>query len=444
MSSLYGFRVLLIGLSSTLAVAACGMNPFAGGAGVPRGTSAHSLFRPSEPGASKQVGASGEKILYSFQGVPDGEAPEAAVIAEDEGALYGTTTYGGSGTRCGHFDCGAVFKLAPAGSNYTESVLHSFRSSPNDGSKPYANLIADKRGALYGTTFFGGPHHFGTVFKLSPAGSSYTESVIYSFRGPPNDGSSPHAGLMVDKQGTLYGTTFSGGTYKSGTVFKLIRSGSSYTESVIYSFRGPPDGKHPQAGLIADKSGSLYGTTELGGGACGQRGCGIVFKLALSGSGYDESILYSFRDDPDGAYPSAGLTADEGVLYGTTVNGGTGSGTVFRLTPAGSAYTEDVLYRFKGSQDGDLPYGGLIADENRALYGTTSLGGAGSGTVFKLTSAGSGYTESVVYSFQGKPDGAYPLAGLIADRAGALYGTTQSGGDGPCVSGCGTVFKIVP
>jgi uncharacterized repeat protein (TIGR03803 family) len=369
------------------------------------------------------------------------------------GNLYGTTTNGGTIAKpCpGTPGCGTVFKLDPSG---TESVLHSFQDSP-DGANPFAGLIMDTAGNLYGTTTAGGIS--GTVFKL---GRSGTESVLYSFKGAP-DGGLPYAGLIMDTAGNLYGTTANGGVCQfsggCGTVFKLDPSGS---ESVLYSFKGPPDGAFPEAGLIMDAAGNLYGTTRLGGAFCGpEGGCGTVFKLDPSGG---ESVLYSFKGSPDGANPFAGLIMDTaGNLYGTTASGGftaegcnPGCGTVFKLDPSG---TESLLYSFKDLPDGDSPMAGLIMDAAGNLYGTTIAGGTigqnqlcnyppvGCGTIFKLDPSG---TESVLYSFEGSLDGWAPLAGLIMDMAGTLYGTAYvggfTGGSCPLGLGCGTVFKLSP
>ncbi len=222
---------------------------------------------------------------------------------------------------------------------------------------------------------------------------------------------------------------------------------------MIYAFpfnkNGPPDlpqGSIPAAPLIADSSGALYGTAQYGGNenTCEDQNeeCGVVFKLTPSASGYSESVLHSFADRTDGAFPVAGVILDgKGALYGTTPFGGTpGQGIVFKLTPSGSTYSESILYTFQGgSGDGGLPMASLISDSSGALYGTTALGGSANlGIVFKLTPSGSNYTEHVLYSFQGGADGAVPYAALIADASGALYGTTLHGG----AADAGTVFKL--
>lgn len=237
--------------------------------------------------------------------------------------------------------------------------------------QPYAGLVADKKGNLYGTTYAGGAAGVGTVFKLARNG---TETVLFSFGG--TDGQYPYAGLIADKAGNLYGTTSSGGEYYSGVVFKVAANGS---ETVLHTFNGT-DGQFPYAELIADKAGNLYGTTTSGG----NHGYGNVFKVTPGGT---ETSLYSFCSNngcTDGDTPYGALIADEkGNLYGTTVEGGSDNfGTVFELTPSG---TETVLYSFTGGNDGANPEAGLIADKSGNLYGATYLGGTDDyGTIFTL------------------------------------------------------------
>jgi uncharacterized repeat protein (TIGR03803 family) len=261
-----------------------------------------------------------ESVLYSFEGFmggyPEGNTA-SALIMDSDGNLYGTTRYGGSG-NCDD-GCGTVFKLTPSGAM---KVLHSFAGSPADGSDPRAGLIIDVAGNLYGTTSEGGTSGHGAVFKITAAGA---ESVLYSFGRPPVDGDYPASRLTMDSAGNLYGTTWFGGSHNEGTVFKLTSSG---VESVLHSFPGGPfDGVDPVAGLMMDGAGSLYGTTSKGGAS----GHGTVFKISPAGA---ESVLYSFAGPPlDGNYPVAGLTMNShGDLYGTTSGGGSHYwGTVFEI-----------------------------------------------------------------------------------------------------------------
>jgi uncharacterized repeat protein (TIGR03803 family) len=384
--------------------------------------------------------------LYSFAG-SDGANPNAGLIADPVGNLYGTTQLGGANPSCSQAPgCGTVFQLTPSG---TLTVLHSFAGS--DGDEPFAGLIADAAGNLYGTTWGGGDSGRGTVFQLDPSG---TLTVLYSFTGG-SDGQRPVTGLLADAAGNLYGTAHSGGDGGYGTVFQLDPSG---TLTVLYSFTGGSDGRYPDSGLIADAAGNLYGTTREGGdlASCNSpntHGCGTVFQLTPPGS---LTVLHRFAGS-DGSRPWdwAGLLADAaGNLYGTTSAGGDrtscaaqfieGCGTVFQLMPSGAP---TVLYSFTGGSDGGDPTAGLIADTAGNLYGTTLEGGAtgscnrpyGCGTVFQLTPSGA---LTVLHTFTGS-DGAHPEAGLIADAAGNLYGTTHSGGAGTsCVQGCGTVFEL--
>jgi uncharacterized repeat protein (TIGR03803 family) len=390
--------------------------------------------------------ARAESVLHAFVGSPsDGAFPFAGVISDSEGNLYGTTTSGGTD------NLGTVFKVAPDG---TETLLHSFRGG-NDGAGPYGGLILDKKGNLYGTTGAGGvvsepcKAGCGTVFKLAPDGK---ETVLYAFQGG-SDGSGPVGRLIVDKQGNFYGATDFGGntncrsTLGCGTVFRLAGGGG---ETVLYEFcslGGCTDGSHPEAGLARDGAGNLYGTTQRGGivqgDVCQTDGCGTVFKLSPDGT---ETVLHPFAGDPDGNAPLAGLTLDKaGNLYGTTQLGGVvNEGTIFKVTPNG---TESVLYSFCPTMkctDGYYPYAGVILDKSGNLYGTAESGGAsGYGAVFKYSADG---TETVLHSFD-RSDGAYPEAGLRADSHGNLYGTTTEGGnndscDGGPPSGCGTVFTL--
>ena len=347
-----------------------------------------------------------ETLLHAFRCCKDGTQAMSPLFADKHGALFGTTYSGGS-TLCGDAGCGIIYKLIPASGGYQERILHSFQNA-GDGSWPQAGLIADQAGVLYGTTTGGGGivsceySGCGTIFSLRPDGADY--QVLYRFVGG-TDGSTPAGGLVADAAGNLYGTTSLGGNVNCygdgcGTVFKLTRNGSTYSESVIYSFTNSNgDGGTPMAGLFIDAGGALYGTTLIGG----TFRLGTVFRLTPSGSSYREAILYSFgAKKSDGVYPEAGLIQDtQGSLYGTTSRGGRlFLGTVFKLTPNGSNYSESVLHHFEYAPDGYTPLSSLTLDASGALYGTTSQGGAHAlGAIIKLTPSAGKYHEKVLYSF---------------------------------------------
>lgn len=314
--------------------------------------------------------------LYSFTGGTDGANSSGDLIRDNDGNLYGTTTYGGTSNY------GVVFEVDPSGK---ETTLYSFTGGA-DGVGPFAGLVRDENGNLYGTTAFGGASGAGVVFKVDPSGK---ETVLYTFTGGA-DGANPYGDLIRDPDGNLYGTTYGGGTSNAGTVFKVDPTNK---ESVLYSFTGGADGARPFAGLVRDEAGNLYGTASMGGTS----GWGVVFKVDPTNK---ESVLYSFTNGTDGGALYGGLVRDsQGNLYGTTFFGGDLSG----------------------------------------------CGGVGCGVVFKLNPAGK---EIVLYSFTGGADGANSYASLLRDNVGNLYGTTGYGGDlsspqGWCAGiGCGVVFKI--
>ena len=359
--------------------------------------------------------------LHSFGG-PDGAGPLYGVMADKTGALYGTTVLGGSAS-------GTVFKLTPTKSGYLETVLYNFLGG-GDGYGPFSGLVADKSGALYGVTSEGGNGSCiggcGTVFKLTPKKSGYTKSTIYSFGQIP-DASAPLGTLVIDDNGSLYGVAQYGGTQNEGAAFKLTPGKSGYNETVIYSFLdNGEDGYFPQAGMVMDRKGSLYGTTFYGGPGTCDGGCGTVFKLTPSGSGYDESILYAFQDYTDGYLPFAAVTLDEstGAIYGTTWWGGaTHDGNVFKLTPSGSGYDKSTIYSFslghQRYQDGVLPRSQLLLLPDGALYGTDFIGGGGCAGI----GCGSVFRlkpSGSGYSFEYVYNFRHPLNGVDPDFSGLI------------------------
>jgi uncharacterized repeat protein (TIGR03803 family) len=367
-------------------------------------------------------------VLYTFRG-RHGSGPYAGLI-DVNGALYGITAYGGT------YGGGTLFKMTTSGK---ETVLNSFFGV--HGALPSGGLI-DVNGRLYGTTELGGRggdcsgDRCGTVFSITTSGK---EAVLHDFGGSP-DGAEPE-GALIDVKGTFYGTTLAGGAYDEGTVFSITRSGK---ESVLHSFvGGAGDGFDPRSGLV-NVNGALYGTTQFGGAhTCGgpSISCGAVFSITTSGK---ETVVHSFSGT-DGEAPTAGLIDVDGMLYGTTDNGGSGGcggsgcGTVFSMTTSGK---ESVIHSFSGG-DGAQPWAGLI-DVNGTLYGTTVTGGSagsgcayvsiGCGTVFSITTSGK---ETVLHSFGNYGDGIYPYAGLLNVK-GTLYGTTPY----TVVSRGGIVFSL--
>jgi uncharacterized repeat protein (TIGR03803 family) len=398
-----------------------------------------------------------QTVLYSFKGGSDGQYPLSSLVFDAVGNLYGTTGSGGTSTCNGNKGgCGTVFKLAPnSHSGWTESVIYKFKGG-SDGDFPHAGLTLDSAGNLYGTTQDGGTGQStncalgtcGTVFRLAPGPhGSWKESILYDFSGN-GDGCYPYAGVILDSAGSLYGTAWRGGSSGAGTVYKLTSSAGSWTLSVLYSFTGRSGGYLPYSGLIFDKAGNLYGTAGLGGSCAG--GCGVVYELVSNGNGsFTENVIHTFVGGAgDGAGPTAGLIFDQaGNLYGTTGGGGKSQGSVgvvFELSPgSGGQWTETIVHAFAGNIDGAKPRlgGALVIDQANNLYGTTSAGGTVNvGTAFELSPATGGqWTKSTIYSFP-STDGLNPNGKLVEDASGNFYGTTYSGG----TYGFGEVFKLAP
>jgi uncharacterized repeat protein (TIGR03803 family) len=364
---------------------------------APQSVTAGSTSQYLERSFARPLAGSGYKSLYSFKGAPDAANPEAGLIAV-KNTLCGTSESGGiSGSGCSGGGCGTVFAMSRAGN---EQVLYPFTATLDGTEGPMTGLVA-LNGTLYGTTRLGGSISgglgFGSVFEVSRSG---TGSLLYAFQGG-TDGASPESNLIA-LNGTLYGTTFYGGNCKGlcgrGNVFAITTSGK---ERVLYNFKGMRDGKYPVAPLIA-LNGTLYGTTFQGGGGSGTcfgfDGCGTVFKVSTSGK---EQVVYRFKGPPDAAFPEAGLIAVNGELYGTTRAGGNGGPGCGReecgtVFAVSTSGQERVLYSFKGHHhDGKYPRGGLIA-VNGALYGTTSEGGGGGSDACK-TDRGVGFGCGIIF-----------------------------------------------
>jgi len=364
-----------------------------------------------------------------------------------------------------------VLSFGLHGQAQSESTIFDFTSpGPNT---PFAGLISDSSGNLYGTTSLGGttpssgcgkPHGCGTVFELSPSGSGWTETTLYSFNGGAA-GVLPLSALVFDAQGNLYGTTTGTGqvgtdTLFPGTIFELSPApGGGWTHKVLHEFTGGKDGYFPNGALVLDNAGNLYGTTVYGGDlSCGglpqPAGCGLVFKLEHTASGgWAEIVLHAFTGKTEEAYPQGGLVWDAaGNLYGRAFYGGNECqsylqcGILYRLTPVLSGgWKFATIHTFTGGDDGGFP-GPIVFDASGILYGTTGLGGAANaGSVFRLapTSKG-GWEKKILYSFAGGTDGFVPNS-LVLGPDGILYGSTQEGGKLKlCDGGCGTIFAITP
>jgi uncharacterized repeat protein (TIGR03803 family) len=364
--------------------------------------------------------------LHTFTGSPDGADPEAGLVEGNDGNFYGTTADGGTD---GH---GTVFRISTAGAL---SVLYSFTGGA-DGGTPDAALAVGSEGNFYGITANGGTDGHGTVFKISPAGALAT---LHTFTGSP-DGADPGSGLVEGSDSNFYSTTANGGTDGDGTVFKISPSGAL---TVLYSFTGGPDGGNPKGALMEGSDGNFYGTTDLGTNtSCnGESGCGTVFKISPAGA---LTTLYRFTERADGANPESGLVeGSDSNFYGTAAfggtstscNGGSGCGTVFKITPTGILTT---LHSFTGGTDGSTPMAGLVQGSDSNFYGTTSQAGInGGGTAFKISPAGA---LTTLYSFAG--DGAFFLIAkgspqaLVQGGDGNFYGTSSGFGTD------GIVFKL--
>jgi uncharacterized repeat protein (TIGR03803 family) len=397
-------------------------------------------------------------VLHTFTGGGDGFAPAAGVSMDAAGNLYGAT----SGSNFG-FGQGLVYKLSYKSSAWILTPLYNFHGPYGDGISPNARPAVASDGTLYGTTPRGGIScdfaGCGIVYHLTPAANlcrtvecQWTETFAYEFQmmtGSQPIGPGP-GDLLSDNSGNLYGTTESDNNSFSGGVYELSKSGGTWNESTLYLFTGKlgnGDGAQPMSGVVADAGGNLYGTTILGGSTnCGGGGgCGIVYRLSPSASGWVESILYAFQDASDGRYPYGGLAIDaSGNLYGTTSAGGTGGGgTVFELSPSGGNWTFSLLQRLPQNGTGYCggPTGALVLDSSGDLYGNScSFGADGYGTIFKLAHGSNGWTYTSLHDFTNGQDGAYPFGNILVDLSGNIYGTAQNGG----ANGLGTVWKITP
>lgn len=434
-----------------------------------------------------------EAVIYRFAGGNDGRHPFGGLVADASGALYGTANAGG---QYGYGTVFKLTPSA-SGQTWTETTLYSFcrLSSCDDGSYPEAGLVFDNQGALYGTTSEGGDYGYGMVFQLTPpavSGGPWTETVLYSFCKLFEcfDGSYPQSGVIFDNHGSLYGTTEgAGGILGQGTVFELTPNPghASWLRQTLYVFCSVgfycTDGKYPVGGLVFGKDGALYGTTIQGGSSGGTTdcsppyellGCGTVFQLRppTNSHGWTETVIHNFTNGAGkgrngGAFPSTRLIfGKDGALYGTATGGASFSsavsdGSAFKMTPpatSGAAWAFHNLYDFGYTDfclncvdgDSEFPNGLILGADGSTLYGTAqatvpTTTSPPQGTVFELSDSHSSYVETILHYFPTSDlDGTAPLAALIFGKDGALYGTTSTGGGTGCFDGkgCGTVFKI--
>ncbi|MGA8835740.1 MAG: choice-of-anchor tandem repeat GloVer-containing protein [Candidatus Sulfotelmatobacter sp.] len=373
--------------------------------------------------------AATEKILHDFTGGNDGSQPDAGLTPGPNGSFYGTTFYGGTANQ------GVVYQLTPSASGWDETVLYNFQGGSTDGGNPSFKIVLDAEGNIYGTTLSGGRGYgirgepgSGIVYELSPESTGWKETIIHYFA---NEGSS--SGLIMDSSGNLYGETGGGGIQNNGTVFMMKHTSSGWKYGNLYEFKGGNDGSYPYAGLIFDAKGNLYGVTIQGGPAFD----GTVFELERGADGgWTENQLHVFQNTVDGVNPEAALVFDKaGNLYGTTVYGGAycnpyGCGEVFELSYSDGTWKKSTIYSFPGAPDGHAPSAPLSFDSAGNLWSTTSNGGSNdSGALFELMpQKDGGWQESIVYSFLNGSDGGYPSTPLLIDDAGNIWGTTQVGG----------------
>lgn len=399
-------------------------------------------------------------VLHTFTGGADGGRPLTGMIMDPAGNLYGMALAGGTGScsYSGGGGCGTIFELKKHNNSWTFNPLYSFQGGA-DGEAPVRPLTRGPNGTYYGTTVGGGEGtcnvqfvaECGVVFNAGPNAQpprtpllKFRENVLYRFTGG-SDGGDPYSTVIFDQAGNIYGTTIGGGANNHGAVFELSPAGGgTYAETVLYSFcpQYPcPDGASPYDGLTFDAVGNLYGTTPQGG----PNNHGLVFELSPSGSGWIERVIYSFQGGSDGGTPYGGVAMDgAGNLYGNTDQGGSGGGgTVYELTPNGSAWNFNLLY--------SVPHGGsaidhVTLDSSGNLYETLQTGGAfGYGQVLELTHSGNNWNYIDLYDFTDGSDGAYAVGGVVLDPSGNLYGSAEQGAGTGCGNGgCGVVWEITP
>jgi len=375
-------------------------------------------------------------VIFSF-GEDEGEYADTDLETDSAGNIYGTTVLGGD------FGSGTVFQLTPTPNGWVHTVLYSFTGGV-DGGEPYKGVTLDRDGNLYGTAVTGGSGNCeggcGVIYKLTNRKGTWTQKVVHAFTGG-DDGSGPGSRVTVDRAGNVYGMTPTGGAYGLGTIYQIRPpSSGALTFKVIHAFTGGADGSNGSAGRMILRDGRLYGAATTGG----NQGSGVVFELTPKAFGeWNFKTIYTFQGQPDGSFPYGALLFDpSGNIYGTTYYGGAnGIGAVYELSPQPvGEWTEDLIYSFQQGPDGNSPISNLVFDKAGNLYGTTSEGGLGSGTIFKLSPVGGNWTETVVHAFEGPPDGGFAYNGMVVDAFGNFYGATVHGGE----NNDGSVYKFTP
>ena len=375
-------------------------------------------------------------VLHAFATGGDGGSPASGLAITPGGVLYGTTIFGGT------YGYGTVFKLKRAGSSWVEAPIYSFTGG-DDGSQPYTTPLIARDGSIYGANYGQFAECCGAVFHLQPSPNApravlvpWNATVLHHFT-TGGDGEYPDGDIAMDASGSIYGTTQSGGIANLGTVYQLTPSNGGWTETLLYQTPGGSAGSYPRGNVVLDPAGNVYGVFTQGG----LDGCGNVFEVSPSGSGWTENTIYTFTCGSDGAGPEGGLLRDQaGNLYGAT-SGGTGGSTIFELSPSGGGWTFSLLYSFGFRLN---PTGTFVMDASGNLYGTDCSGGFDAdGSVYKLTKPSDGHNSwsySSLHDFTFGADGACPEGGVVFDANGNLYGTAYAGG----ASGFGVAFEITP
>ncbi len=388
-------------------------------------------------------------VIHTFTGQGDGGLPSTGLTLGAGGSLYGTTSIGSLGY-------GSVFKLKQSGSGWILTPLYNFEGG-SDGIGPQTRVAIAQDGTLYGATYQGGEgtcpgsggNGCGTIFHLRPPSTAprsvlapWNETVLYRFTGG-SDGGAPDGDITFDQSGSIYGTTSGGGSpsclYGCGVIYNLTRSGGGWAETVLYSAQDGEDGALPHGGVVFDTSGNLYGAFQ----GCFLHCYGTVYELSPSGSGWTEQTLYRFTNGSDGNGPDGSVIIDgAGDLYGSSWDGGSGGGgVVFELIPSFGSWSFNLVYSLAGGGDSCGPNDRLLMDQAGNLYGTTYCDGThGAGSVFKLIPGASGWTYIDLYDFTDGNDGGYPRSNVVLDGQGNLYGTASIGGTGHV----GVVWEITP